>query len=718
MKRILFVVLLLALLVPAFGQDVSGSVEGSSVLRPDVPYFSTYNGALKVSLPASLLSFVSNGIWRDEIDNVVLNPLQLAQYSGYTLWTAYGNFEYFNRAAALNTPQAITGTDIKPFATTVLNDANIGNFQLGFAMPLPLVDGWRLGLLGGTQFTRDNNLTSGLSVINNTSTVATDVGTIAGDATGTLGTVSYTTVTTTKAEDETTTSIFRLGAGLNMGSMAASLYAFSRNVDRKAGGSYEYTWTKGTDTYELTSLAEVMTRTNYYGAKAFGDDVAGTKAEGKAGNWPSTSNSLFGGLFQLPLQLIGYAMPVTAKLGFDLSSGAYGNTMPVRFAYTTAYDQVVTEAAKTSSYTWTGFQNIAAAWQPGAGGAFDYTPALVEDRSASNYATFAANIGAWIDPVIPAGVVTLKPRLGLDYQILFDGNNVKQVAYSSASISNPGADANNTWSYSNIDNVESSVLRNNFRFDVGALAEFKNQTDSVALGIGLYVHPTMLLSLTNTKTDSVVAVRSWTNSTGDTEATLATVLAGGGTEALRAATISNAAQEGTSTLTTTTTFTSPTINNVFGNTVVIPVSVRIGFFKNKLVLVGGYEFEHKEERTYSKSGNNVPKETLIVANSAGTTVYDSSRVGGDPAAEVIPDAGTTTTANANWDTIAGTTWAGSMNFMFRWSATENMVVDLSGSSVKAAFAALDGLFSLNGGIMPSMLWDFVDSLQMSVTFKF
>jgi len=705
MKRILFIVLLTALLLPVFGQDVSGSA-GSSVIRPDTPQFNSL-GNLAVVMPSSLLSFISNGIFRDEIDNVVLNPLALSQYSGYTLWTAYGNYETFN--AALGNPVATT-TGIAPFATVALDGTNIGNIQLGFAMPMPLIDGWRLGLLAGNQYTRTGYIDDGsggtLSSMNTTTTVDTDVGTIAGDDTGKLGTVSYTEVTTEEAKDESLSSTFRLGAGLNMGGMAASLYAFSQTTSRQVGGSYDSTWSKGGDSYLPAN--ETMAASALYGAKAFGKDGDGVKASAANTFWPESSQNLFGGLFQLPLQLGELVLPITGKLSFDLNSGAPVDNLPTLYSLTTAYDSD-NNADKTSTYTWTGQQSIASAWLPGAPGAFTAEPTRRTDPSASGYGHFATGLGAWVDPEFKYdSPVVLKPRAGFEYGLQIEGQNLKQVAFSSASVSNPGADAAATYRYSSIREQKRSTITSLLRFDIGGIAEFKNADDTLGLALGVYYHPGMSFETARTTSDNTTSVTTYNNPAVANEATLVN------------SNVAYTGFEGTETVTSNTENSGYVATNTFNNLFVIPVSARIGFFKNKLVLVAGYELEHNDQRAYVKTVTDAATTgSTVVSNTAGTVVYNTAHIGADPNAELNPvDLSRTTSTESYWEVISGSVWAGSMNFMFRWSATENMVVDLSGSSVKAAFAALDGLFSLNGGIMPSMLWDFVDSLQMSVTFKF
>lgn len=715
MKRSLVALLLVvALVAPAFGQE-SG---GSAVIRSDIPQFDAGIGLLKVSLPSSLLSIVSNGIYRDEIDEVVLNPLGLANYSGYTLWTAYGNFEFFNRTQ--NDPIPLANR-IQPFTTTALNDGNIGNFQLGAAFPLPF--GWRAGVLSGTQYTKAGNIDLGIDGIvmsaESKITEVTDVGTVAGDATGKLGTPTYTEVTTTTAKDETLRSSFRIGAGLHLGFMALSAYAFSETSARSVGGSYDYAWTKGTDTYQ--PFQETTAEKALYGPKAFGTDAAGTKAEGKPGNWPNDSTSIFGAIAQLPLNLFGLALPVTANLNFITQSGFAGDELPVRYTVNTAYDQVINEAGKTSSYTWTGSEDISVAWNVASPGAVDYTPALVVDPTNSGFGLFKTSIGAAIDPVLSMdGPLTIKPRFGFKYQLTAENQKISGLAYAQTSESNAGASvANSSWLYSRNETRDGATNANLLAFSFGSLFDFKNADDSFGLAFGAYVTPFAELSSAKIKSASTTTSSSWKDEAAVNEATYA-ILALELDNYDRFDRIAKGDLEGSATLTSTETYTGGDTTNVLGTILHIPVSARLNLFKGKLQLVGGYEIEHQNVVTYFKEGTNrALTETLIIKDSAGTVVYDSAKLGGDPSAQAAPVSTASKTEEGSfWSSAVNQTWNGSMGFMFRWFATDNITVDLSGSSVKTAFVAMDGIFSLNNGLQPSRFWNFIDALQMSVTFRF
>ncbi|HOZ73563.1 MAG TPA: hypothetical protein PK179_13695 [Spirochaetales bacterium] len=78
MKRTLVALLLVAALAaPAFGQEtpliMQDTIDGSNT-------------------PATMLSWMTNGIFYDEWDIIIRSPAELSNYEGYGLYTAYGNY--------------------------------------------------------------------------------------------------------------------------------------------------------------------------------------------------------------------------------------------------------------------------------------------------------------------------------------------------------------------------------------------------------------------------------------------------------------------------------------------------------------------------------------------------------------------------------------------------------------------------------------------------
>jgi len=710
MKRTLVALLLVAALAaPAFGQDV-----GAPWIDSGLPFAAAYDGTtasptFAVALPTSILAFISNGIYADEIDMVVRNPAALSQFSGYTLWTLYGNYEAFNNAATLNTPQAITGAEVQPFNTTTLNDANIGNFQAGIGMPVPFMDGWRMGLLGGRQFTRANGLTGGYSTYD-TSDKPT-LTTVDADADGTA---DATTTSSIVAKDETTTGSFRMAAGLDMGFLGVSLYAFAEDRKQVAGGSYNYAWTDGADDDVWAGVNTA--NSSLYGVAAFGTDAQGTEAAGVAKNWNNGSRSLFGAVGQLPFELFGFKAPITARVGFDTFSGSYSDTaMPTRWTATTRY-VVNNDAAKVSTQSWTGSTDISAAWLPATPGAYVEEPARITDPTNSGYGYFGTSIGAWIDPVIEAeGSLTLKPRLGMNYAMGIQNANVTSKAYSYSSIATANA-TNDLWTFSDTRAAVETDSANILSFDLGALGEFANAEDTIGLGVGLYAKPLIKLSGASYKPRVTTTIRSWIDQNNTNEVTLAAAQGAGSLPAAAALISMTGGVEGRSELTTTRTYSQNAIENEFGITMSLPVSAKISFFDKKLTLVGGYVIDFANTVTYTRSAVSTDVTTLVITDSAGNPVFNSGSATDYPAGQSV--AATTNASTEAWDVGTNQLWTGTMGFMFRWTPNETMTVDMTGTSVKAAFGALDGLFSLGGGIMPSQLWDFVDALALSVTFHF
>jgi len=502
-----------------------------------------------------------------------------------------------------------------------------------------------------------------------------------------------------------------------MGFLGVSLYAFAEDKKQTAGGSYNYAWTDGTDDNVWAGVNTA--NASLYGVGAFGTDAQGTEAEGKAKNWKNGSRSLFGAVGQLPFELFGFEAPITARLGFDTFAGSYPDAgMPTRWTTTTGY-VVNNDVNKVTTQSWTGATSIAAPWLPATPGVYAATPTAITDPSNSGYGYFGTSIGAWIDPVIETeGSLTLKPRLGLNYALGFRSDNVTSKAYSYSSVATAAA-TNDLWTYSDISETLATGSANIFTFDLGALGEFTNAEDTIGLGIGFYAKPLIKLSGESYKPSVTTTIRSWIDQNNASEVTLAAAQTAAATDLDTAAALismTGVGVEGRSELTTTRTYSQNAVENEFGITMSLPVSAKISFFDKKLTLVGGYVIDFANSVIYTRSPVSTDVTTLLIQDSAGATVFDSSNATHYPAGQSV--AATTNASTEAWDVGTNQLWTGTMGFMFRWTPNETITVDMTGTSVKAAFGALDGFFSLNGGIMPSQLWDFVDALALSVTFHF
>ncbi len=99
------------------------------------------------TFPGSMISFVSSGMWYDEIDILGIAPTELSNYSGYNIFTEYGNY--------LSWKNPYTGANVNPFTT---NTFTPGSYRIGLTMP---VMDWRVGVAGGFSFLQQDNLTIG-----------------------------------------------------------------------------------------------------------------------------------------------------------------------------------------------------------------------------------------------------------------------------------------------------------------------------------------------------------------------------------------------------------------------------------------------------------------------------------------------------------------------------------------------------------------------------
>ena len=141
MKRITLLVAALVLLVLT-----SGFAQESTWTNPNDILFGTF-----VQVPRSMMSAVTNGVYYDEIDTIILSPGELSNYTGYSIFTAYGNYEYDYLGGT-----AYVNQFLNPFTdTTVIDGTTMGVYKLGATGEL---FGFRGGVLGSFVFAQDDNL--------------------------------------------------------------------------------------------------------------------------------------------------------------------------------------------------------------------------------------------------------------------------------------------------------------------------------------------------------------------------------------------------------------------------------------------------------------------------------------------------------------------------------------------------------------------------------
>lgn len=696
MKRS-FVALLLAaaLLAPAFGQELNTIDIGQGWINP-------LNASNKL-LPESMLAWISNGFLMDEIDTMARAPLLFGGYKGYSVFTGYGNYESWNGAG---------GSTVKPFVPGNINPL-LNAYQLGLAMPVPGFDGWRAGFLFGQNSTVTGDLedtSAAPALADQTYLYGTSTQTF--DSTPADNVVDYTTLTKYEATDKTTTDKTRVIAALNLGFMGASVYASVDGKSRVLGGAYEFTRTEGTTT---DTAIRTSAESTYWGQSAIGKDLAGTEASGKPTAFPDSQSMSFGAIGQLAI----LGMPLTASLNFrTVANGSnYETLVARRVSRTQTYAQDAS-AAKINTYEvlsgvglpdGADWDPTAMAGLPGATTTAAYsamTPAI--DLAASGKLAVYSGLAAALDPTFKlAEGVALKPRAALSYSLGLSSATTSTVAYGSYSLAQAGATVPTEWSYSSRGTATSNGSVHDLQSQLGTALSFESTDANLELVTGVYVLPFFKADITTPTGGTASYERSYKNAAG-------TPLPGPvtGMSAAAAAAMIGAADmmTGTSSYSATMTTDGFTSTTDLGFKLSVPVAVRLSFFEKKLSLVGGLNASYDSTLTtkVSKLTSTTTSETVTLTD------------GTNPVAFTAPTASAAHTyPTETWSqSYAVTPWAGSVGFMVRWVPSDNITVDVTGTSVKAAIATLNNMFSWNTGINVGSLTNFIDALSMSVTFHF
>lgn len=668
MKRIVVALLLIAALAgPAFGQDVGGTW-----INPNQPFFTSPSGT-KLALPTSIMAYSSGGLIMDEIDLIVRAPATIGSFDGYSLWTAYGNYEFWNNA--VNTFGVESGTAINPLNPAVIAANTVGKYQFGLAMPF-IMD-MRLGIVGGWEDVRTGNLAGGLSKSTTDTTTTAD----ADDD----NIIDSTTTVAGLEDDISTLSNTSIIAATDIGLLGVSLYYFQSGTTRSIGEETVTTRTPGAD---WTNADYDSSETVYKGSGALS-----TTKNGKIAGWSSASDIVFGSVVQLPLNLGGFELPLAANLGLYLGKGTLGQ-IPYYSSVTTQYWNGTTSVA--------GINTTMTALDTEFG---DYIPATVYlDPTNSHNSTTAIDLYLGADPRLTINdTVSLKAKAGLGYRLALNDTSTTEKASSSITEWTGTASDLSTWTYSFTDTSIGGYTQNLISLNLGGIFEFISTDERLTIGIGAFGKPEFAFKANKTGVSETITSRSWNDPAVVNEATAATALTDIGPA------LTGTGVEGTI---TTTTRSTPEADEKSGTTTIggslaLPVNLSLKLFEGKIILGGGYVIERSMSTTYTYSTTVTDPDTDISTTMIQTT--DGTTVSTVPA--LSADRVVTTTSS--WGTIVDSQWTGTMGLGVRWLAMDNMTVDATLQSVKAALDALD-VFNTAG----ANLGTFINSLALSVTFHF
>jgi len=683
-KRIILILLIFIIIsVIAFGQET------------------TWINPFTNTIPGSMLGFVSSGLWYDEIDVILRSPAELSNYSGYNIITTYGNYESWRNAGAVG----ITN----PFTTnTLTSGANIEEFVLG--MIFPLLD-YRLGVATGFQLSRNDNLNIGSA----TQSIWTQSTTHTEDSAPLDGTTDYTYANSENYTDSTSGTLLNVISGIDIGFMGLSLQANINTNNRTLGGSYIYNWTAGTTT---AVNDQVTNKTVYYGS--------GT--DGAASSYPYTSNGAsswsLSALGELPLNLLGYSMPVTTSLMFTGKSGSSTPIYnpPMSVSYTTTNVTGASTPADTSILSYTvGHTMIEGGWDPNSdsgiiagissqtsgalrgliGTAYSTSASL--DTKAYKDSNFTSGLTANIDPVIPVNdILKVRTRVNIAYSLTLSDNTQSATESINYSESNTAA-TNSAFSYTEDINAPAKGTTNNIRGEVGGIVELRAPSGIVTIGTGLFYDPNFNFMTTDYSEAVTHEYFSWQDTTNiDPLATAATTNAesisplGSG--------LTGAGNQGSSSRVTTKTYDGSSITNIYTHNFYLPVAVKIRLKKDKLYLISGYTLNHFITTSYTRTpAASTDVDTLVFTSfdRSGTAVYTET-------------GGNTTVTVSEVTTKTVTAWMGIMNFMLRWMPTKSITVDFFGQGIMNALNfTIFGDATAGKGFNPA---NFIGFLSMSVSY--
>lgn len=669
MKRTLVALLLVAALAaPAFGQNI-----GSTWYDPQ---------SATTFIPSSFPNFYSNGIFADEIDYIFRSPINLGDYEGYSVYTAYGNYGLLPGDTAI----------VNPFTTAAISTGagTIGSYQVAAAFP---VLGFRAGAMLGHLYTLSGNLTGAGDPYENEggSRIVTDA--------NTLGTADYTETTAYASTAKITTSATTALAGVSLGDIGASFLIASSGTSRLIGGSNSYTWAAGTDAAYLLTLPGSSTPSTTSTYVGYGED-------GKAKNFNSTANLFAEAVGQYKLG----DLPLIASVGFNSKKNALGLTqVKADYSETVLYDDTygaAGAATDSSTYTMSYGQSLAAAWSMSTlSPTWDNEPDPYIDAANSKDTGFDLFVSAGAEPIFAVNdVLTFKTRALLDIANESTTDATALLAASTASLANT-AEANSTWTYgySSTDSTKGNVFT--LGFELGGMAEFSDPSGFITLGAGAFLQPAFGFG-TTTYANAVERIdRAYVDSVNTNPVTIALAQAADDID-LDTASELIGTYEGSSVNTTTTTYADKGSTNTVALDIRLPTAVKLSFKEGKFAAIFGYTMVHSSKVTTTTTPDSVTTQ-VVTLNDGTSEIYNSTNATHYPDAV---DLNATTTTAGTKSVTTSSVWNGQMGWCFRWVPTESLTIDLTGATI---MNALDGI-----GLSDFMLDDILSSLGISATFRF
>lgn len=658
----------------------------------------------------SIPSYVTFGLVKDEIDAIAVDPMGLSLFKGWTVFTAYGNYESWNYNP---------GTAIPPIGffnpTTLGAGATNSAFKIGMGMPLP--NSMRGGFLLGYSYSGTGNLTDTFTAnLQKYSSGTTTVNDANQD-----GVVDNTIAETWTATDSTGTTAINTVLAADLGFMGVNLSLYQNGNGRSIGGKYSYTDTIGPDT-TYNPGTDVDTSQSI---------LVGTGKDGAAKGWQAASTTALNIGGQFPLN-IGFKLPLVGDIGFSINRGAFPtNMVPITASKTKIYSTdngAAGAKADTSTMTLVGSGLPASGnWRIDNGGTpvtsfqgATYTRATVDgvlsakayvpDKTKNSTTTFDLDVGA--EPVFPIGSspLTIKTRADIGGQ--FGGGNTTQVYQASGTLDAANPTSTQTHYEVNYSETNPSTTQIfNVMGQLGAIAELANDSRSFVFGLGMMLDPS--IKTTNAKGGSHVTTTtySYTDPTnGAQDATNALVLGASTNPTTAAQTISSTGTlQGSSTLTTTLD-TAGTKTSTAALKITIPASFVVKPKPVFSIFAGYYLTATVAGLTTTTTAATTAKTTATVKNKAGTVVYDSTKVSDNPAAKT---AQATTTPETVTRQDASTAWMGNMDFGMRLLLGKNATFDLEGTGIMNALNF--GIFGGGTGFNPR---SFLQALTISLSFRF
>ncbi|MBI9099814.1 MAG: hypothetical protein JEY91_15145, partial [Spirochaetaceae bacterium] len=520
------------------------------------------------TVPHSMLNAVTNGTMYDGIDVIITSPAELSEFPGFSFYTAYGNYESWANLPKDDTIGPVS-TIINPFTTTGLGgifngastaDGNVA-FQLGYMMPIAgmqsgIVGGFQLGKRGNLNVGDDGNITLEETVVSDA-----DANNVA----------EFTTSESADITSFVVGNYFRIGAGVDLGFMGVSLAFNAQDASTLQGGVYDYSWTVG----EVVPVASTTTSKSIkYGMNSDGKPALSQLDD----DWDIEATG------QLPLEIAGFSMPLTASLRFGMVHGiapAPANGIPLTVDVRTAYDNTTgagtVDDVSTLNYTigLATFNETVANGEMFGGGSIDVatlgtatgligsTLARSEDQRHGNI-TFG--ISAGMDPkFVISDILQARTRAKINFDFTSIKTNDNGYMDISLSQAETGFD-NSTWSYSTSVEDPNETTQVELEFELGGILEATSPSGRLTLSSGIFYNPVFDLQTTANNPTVTTTTYSATDSTGTVPEITAASLFGD-------ADLTTAV--GTQTSVTTQTFSGPTKTNTINHSFIVPVTARV-----------------------------------------------------------------------------------------------------------------------------------------------